>query len=125
MKEITIICYNCEERKISKAYQRNENMNEMKEILIDKLNAAFWNCMSVRIYFINELLSSELYIQALELAEDINDLIEKLYVNFDLHNIKKSISVYEKVDDLLTEVTLYLYKKYGIDYNEELANRKQ
>lgn len=120
MKEITIICYNSDER--------NENMNEMKDvqkILIDKLNVAFWDCMRVRIYFFNELLFSELYIQALELAEDINDLIEKLYVNFDLHNIKKSISVYEKVDDLLTEVTLYLYKNYGIDYKEELAKRRK
>lgn len=101
------------------------NMKDMDEILMCTLDDAFWKCMDVRTYFINELFYNDLYKKSLELAEDINELIKNLYRNSNYYNIKKTILYQKYVIDLIEDVTLYLHKNYCIDYKEELAKRKK
>lgn len=102
-----------------------KNMKDMDEILMCMLDDAFWKCMDVRMYFINELSDNDLYKQSLELAEDINELIKNLNRNSDYYNIKKTILYQKYVIDLIEDVTLYLHENYCIDYKEELAKRKK
>ena len=102
-----------------------KNMKDMNELLMCMLDDAFWNCMDVRMYFMHELSYNDLYKQSLELAEDINELIEKLNRNSDYYNIKKTILYQKYVIDLIEDVTLYLHENYCIDYKEELAKRKK
>lgn len=108
------------------------NQNELnyihKEILRNSLASCFWDVMNARIYFIDELLYSDYIDYALDMAGDSTDLSLLLDMTTDDYvqpSIARKISIYyQSVQDLMFDITSYLFKKYDIDYYRELENRK-
>lgn len=99
-----------------------------KEILRDGLDNAFWQVMDARIYFLDELLYSDFMDYTLDMAGDSNDLktlLDKNCASYVNPYIARKISLYYKaVQELMTDISFYLIKKYDIDYNKELTKRK-
>ena len=100
-----------------------------KEMLRDSLNNAFWQVMEARVYFLNELIYSDYMNYALDITRDNNDLKNLLDKSSDSYihpYIARKISLhYNAVQDLMTDIKFYLIKKYGIDYDKELAKRTE
>lgn len=111
-----------------------KEMKEMKQNYIHKgmlrntLDCTFWEVMDARIYFLNELIYSDYINYALDMAGDSTDLKNLLYKSSDdfVHPyIARKISIhYKKVQDLMNDITFYLSKNYGINYDKELTKRK-
>lgn len=112
-----------------------KEMKEMKENFIykrmlgDTLDRTFWKVMDARIYFLDELIYSDYMDYALDMAHDSSDLKNLLYKISDdyVHPyIARKISLhYKAVQELMIDIKFYLSKKYGINYDKELAKRKQ
>lgn len=124
------------EREINKRFiQGIKEMKEMKEnyihreMLRDILDATFWKVMDARIYFLHELFYSDYMNYALDMAGDSTDLINLLYKSSEdyVHPyIVRKISLhYKAVQELMVDIKFYLSKNYGINYDKELAKRKQ
>lgn len=109
-------------------------MKEMKEnfiykgMLRDSLDATFWDVMDARIYFLDELMYSDYINYALDMAGDSTNLKNLLCKSSDdyVHPyIARKISLhYKAVQELIADIKFYLSKKYGINYDQELAKRK-
>ena len=99
-----------------------------KEMLRNSLDMCFWEVMNARIYFLDELLLTDFMNYALDMAGDSTDLsllLDKTTDKFVHPYVARKISLYyQSVQDLMFDIKSYLLKKYNIDYNKEIENRK-
>lgn len=104
-----------------------ENEFIHKRMLCDVLDSGFWEVISIRKYFIDELLYTDYMDYTLDNACDSNDLLKELYDtkgDYVTPKIAQKVSLYYKAkNELVSDIRFYLCKEYGITLNDELHKR--
>lgn len=109
-------------------------MKEMKEIKIYKdmlretLSRCFWELMDARTYFLNELMHSD-YMDLTHMNLGYNNALDHKLLYDDNEYVTPELAekvgnYYKAEQNLMTDISFYLSKNYGISYNKELAKRK-
>ncbi len=108
--------------------EMNENYIH-KDMLRDVLDNGFWEIVHIRKNFLDELIYSPFINYTLDNMGDSNDLLKEINDtsgNFVSPELARKVSLYYKSEqELVRDIRYYLYKEYNINYNEELAARKQ
>lgn len=106
-----------------------ENCYIHKDMLRDVVDNGFWEILDIRKYFLNEIIYSPFIDYTLDNMRDSNDLLKEInettgkFVHPDL---AKKVSLYYKSEqELVRDVSFYLYKEYNLTYSKELKKRKQ
>ena len=103
------------------------------DMLYEVINSCFWKVMDARTYFLNELMHSDFIIYTLDNCKDNIEIIQLAsyyesyydYSSYVIPEVAEKIGDYYKAtQELMRDITFYLAKNYGINYNKELEKRK-